>query len=211
MQDTPKNKTSEKRNRIVEAGAELFRKHGIRRITVEEICREAGASKMTFYKYFENKYELLKHIWNTWIDEGYATLEEIDTMDIPFTDKLQKIIEYKSEQLSRVSAEYMDEVLHGDPELTEFMRHAQSRNAELFLAFLKKAQARGDMRKIRPEFLMAALDNLNEIARDDKLASLYPSHVEFIQEIQMFLFYGILPTKSGDEEPTDRPDRIPLI
>jgi len=34
-------------------------------VSVEELCREAGASKMTFYKYFANKAELFRdESWN---------------------------------------------------------------------------------------------------------------------------------------------------
>jgi hypothetical protein len=34
-------------------------------VSVEELCREAGASKMTFYKYFANKAELIRdESWN---------------------------------------------------------------------------------------------------------------------------------------------------
>jgi hypothetical protein len=34
-------------------------------VSVEELCREAGASKVTFYKYFANKAELIRdESWN---------------------------------------------------------------------------------------------------------------------------------------------------
>lgn len=48
---------------LLEAGKKLFCKHGFRRVTIDEICREAGASKMTFYKWFDNKTEFAKTIF----------------------------------------------------------------------------------------------------------------------------------------------------
>lgn len=42
---------------ILSAGKELFWKHGVKRVTVEEICVQASVSKMTFYKFFMNKRE----------------------------------------------------------------------------------------------------------------------------------------------------------
>ncbi len=196
----PPQKAARKKDRIVKAATGLFQRFGVRRVTVEEICREAGASKMTFYKYFPNKMELLKHIWSTWIDEGYAWLEEIDAMDIPFSTKLQRLIEYKSEQLAKMSPEYMDELLHSDPEMMAFFHESQEKNIHLFMAFLEKAQARGDMRPMRPEFFLAVLDKLNEIARNENLSALYRDHVEFVREIQLFLFYGILPAEATENE-----------
>jgi len=198
MSDAPRRSPkANKKEQIVDAAAALFRRFGVRRVTVEEICREAGASKMTFYKYFPNKMELLKHIWELWINDGYARLEEIDAMDIPFSAKLQKIIEYKSEQLARMSHVYIDEVLHSEPDMMEFIHDAQTKNLSLFMEFLKKAQARGDMRPMRPELILAVLDKLNEVARDESLIELYTDHIEFIREIQLFLFYGILPAQEN--------------
>ena len=127
---------SRKRDMIVEKATELFTKHGIRRITVEEICREAGASKMTFYKYFGNKIELLQHIWQNWFDEGYGRLEEIDAMDIPFKDKMGLLIEYKMELLEKIGPEFVDEVLHAAPELAAFMTEMRNKNISLFMEFI---------------------------------------------------------------------------
>ncbi|UCH84708.1 MAG: hypothetical protein JSW50_03160, partial [Candidatus Latescibacterota bacterium] len=109
----------------------------------------------------------------------------------------KKIVEYKSEQLARMSHEYIDDVLHSEPEVMAFFREAQAKNLTLFMEFLKKAQARGDMRPMRPELILAVLDKLNEIARDEALIELYGDHVEFIREIQLFLFYGILPAQEN--------------
>lgn len=188
-------KRPKKQEDIVNVATTLFQRFGIRRVTVEEICREAGASKMTFYKYFPNKMELVRHIWREWFDEGYRKLEEIDAMNIPFSDKLQKLIEYKSEQLAKMSPESMDELLHSDSELAAFFHDAQMQNLDLFMDFLKRAQMRGEMRSMKPELFLAVLDKLNEIARDKNLIALYRDYVQFVREIQLFLFYGIIPTK----------------
>ena len=49
-------------NILVKQARELFWKHGIKRITVEEICSEAGISKMTFYRNFKNKVEIAERV-----------------------------------------------------------------------------------------------------------------------------------------------------
>ena len=51
------NISSKKYQDIKKKGKELFWKYGTKRVTVEEICREAGVSKMTYYKFFKNKNE----------------------------------------------------------------------------------------------------------------------------------------------------------
>ena len=53
---------SKKYQHIVETAEELFFKHSVKRVSVEEICNKANVSKMTFYRYFSNKQELAEHI-----------------------------------------------------------------------------------------------------------------------------------------------------
>ena len=59
---------SKKYKDIMSTGKDLFWKYGMKRVTVEEICKEANVSKMTFYKYFGNKYELALAIIKSMVD-----------------------------------------------------------------------------------------------------------------------------------------------
>ncbi|UCF04076.1 MAG: TetR/AcrR family transcriptional regulator [bacterium] len=191
-----KKRTSKKRLQIVETAKDLFMRFGIRRVTIDEICRTAGASKMTFYKYFSNKIALLKEIWNGWLEEGYRRLEEIDGMEIPFREKLAEIIEYKMNLLSEIGPEFLDDVLHGGEELREFVQEMRQRNILRFMKYVHEAQERGDMRAIRPEFFLSVLDKIQELAEDERLRKLYNDDMEFIREIQNFLFFGVLPAET---------------
>ena len=49
---------SPKVSQIMLAAKDLFWKFGIRKVSIEEICSKANVSKVTFYKYFENKIDL---------------------------------------------------------------------------------------------------------------------------------------------------------
>ncbi|MFC1683162.1 TetR/AcrR family transcriptional regulator [Candidatus Zixiibacteriota bacterium] len=192
MNGQDEGKISKKQRQIVKTATDLFTRFGIKRVSVEEICQRAGASKMTFYKYFRNKLDLLRHIWREWIDEGYARLDEIDSLEIPFSEKMQKIIDYKTELVSKMSPEFIDQVLHTNPEMTAVLREIFEDSHRLFMDFVIKAQDRGDMRKMRPEFVLAVMDKLYELAHDERLRRIYPNHVEFTREINSFLFFGIL-------------------
>jgi len=192
-------KKSKKIGQIVETSETLFMRYGLKRVTVEEICQKANVSKMTFYKYFSNKIELVKHIWNNWLDEGYNMADKIDAMDIPFTEKVRMILEWKMDFLSRMSPEFIEEFIHFDPALKEFMEELYRKSYERFLRLVAEWQKKGDIRsEIRPEFLLAVFDKLEEMVRDDNLRKLYPNHVEFIRELNSFIFYGILP-RAGSE------------
>ncbi len=61
-----------KYNQIIETASELFVRFGIKRVTVEEICKTSGVSKMTFYKFFRNKNEVVEKILDEMI--GHARI-----------------------------------------------------------------------------------------------------------------------------------------
>jgi len=49
----------EARERILEKSSELFSRHGVRRITMDDIAAQCGMSKKTIYQYFKDKDELV--------------------------------------------------------------------------------------------------------------------------------------------------------
>jgi len=54
-----KNEKIPPRARLLAAAAELFYRHGIRAVGVESIAEAAGTNKMTLYRHFESKDELV--------------------------------------------------------------------------------------------------------------------------------------------------------
>jgi len=187
------NTKSRKRMQIIEGGKTLFFGRGYRKVTVEDICREAGASRMTFYKYFSNKMELFKTIWDGLIDESYRHLYEIDKTDLSFADKMKEILRYKMEMLRKVSPELIDELLHSDHEIGEYLQKSQERSLQQFLTFTKKAQDRGDMRRLKPEFFLAMIGKMRELLENEQLVSTYPDRLDFIEELNAFFFFGRVP------------------
>ena len=179
-------KISKKQARIVETANDLFRRYGIKKVTVEEICRKAGASKMTFYKYFANKSELFLHIWNQWVEKEFDNLDEVNELDIPFPEKIRLVLQYKLDFTARIGPDLLEEIFHYDLDIHAFTPR--------ILAWLLEAQARGEIRpEVRPEFLFGAFDRIYyTLIRDDDLRKLYPDISEFIKEIFNFYFYGIM-------------------
>ena len=188
MDAEPNLKKPKKKTQIVETAESLFIQHGIKRITVEEICRRSGASKMTFYKYFPNKLELVKHMWNNWVEEGLVKMDEIESMDIPFPEKIHRMFQWKADLVSKMSTEFIEEILP-----IEFERE---KIKQRFLTFIINAQRKGEIRpNIKPEFIMAAWDKLLELSGDDQLRRKYPDYLAFQRELKDFFWFGVLTGK----------------
>ncbi len=196
MKKEPKKKT-----RIVQAADQLFKKFGIKKVTVEEICQEAGASKMTFYKYFKNKIELVKYLWQQMTDDSMQKLDELDRRDIPFTEKIKVLLKMKEEATSEMGNEYIRDYLEVIPELLSFYNQIFSQIMVKFMDMIRRAQESGEVRKsMRPEFFLAVVRQLTELAKDEKLAAIYDNYTEFALEVNNFLYYGILPSPESERQ-----------
>jgi len=65
------------RDRILAAADDLFRRHGVRGVGVELIAAEAGTNKMTLYRYFESKDQLITEWMRGIIAQKEAAWDEI--------------------------------------------------------------------------------------------------------------------------------------
>ncbi|MFL5614395.1 MAG: TetR/AcrR family transcriptional regulator [Gemmatimonadaceae bacterium] len=77
---TPKKQTQptlSPRERIIAAAAELFQKHGIRGIGVEAIAEAADTNKMTLYRHFPSKDELIAEWARGIVDEKEKVWDEL--------------------------------------------------------------------------------------------------------------------------------------
>ena len=71
------NIENKKYKSLLETGKKLFWKHGFRRVTIDEICHEAGVSKMTFYKWFDNKTGFAKTIFSNEVQRAIIEFRKI--------------------------------------------------------------------------------------------------------------------------------------
>jgi len=180
---------------IVLTAKELFWKHGFKRVSIEEVCREAKVSKMTFYKHFKNKSELVKYIINHFTDKAMDQYNAIMQSNIPFPEKIQKTIDLKLEQSKDLSNEFFnDYVRHADKEMLELLHHKRTELLGTIINDYTEAQKKGDIRKdVKPEFILYFLNQMQEMVKDEQLEKLYDSPKDIIMEFTKFFFYGILP------------------
>lgn len=57
-----KEKQQQKRQMLLETAFHLFTSKGINETTIQDIAREAGVAKGTFYLYFKDKYDLIEKL-----------------------------------------------------------------------------------------------------------------------------------------------------
>lgn len=185
--------SSPKKKQILATGKALFFKHGFKRVTIEEICEAAGVSKMTYYKYFSNKMELVKTIMEKTLEESLARYKGIMNSDIPFTEKLKLQLQMKMEGTSEISSEFLDDLLiHGEPEMMQYMGEMTQKVLGMVHNDYVEAQKKGEIRKdVKPEFLIYFLNHIYEMLKDEQLINMYKDPNELAMELIRFFFYGI--------------------
>jgi len=185
--------------RLVEVAYELFWRHGIRRISVEEICQTAGVSKMTFYKFFPNKTQLALYVFSKVFQISTERYDQIMEEDISFLEKTRKMVENKMSAAEGFSDEILKEVyVNPIPEISEFMQTQTHETFKKVMHDFALAQKQGDIRQdIKIEFILYFINHMLEMLKDENYTNLYSSTQELTLELMNFFFFGIM---SRDQE-----------
>jgi len=174
-------------------GKDLFWKYGIKRVSIEEICREAKVSKMTFYKFFPNKIALVHSILSEIYDESLNEFKEILSSNIEFTEKMKQLFILKRKSAQGISIELLKDINQlQDDKLSLLIEEKGKESLNLFIEFLIKSQKNKLMRSdIKIDFVLFQLNQMNLIFENPDLVNQYENPEELIMESMRFLFYGL--------------------
>ena len=143
---------------------------------------------MTFYKYFPNKIELVRKIRDQWVEEGFAKFDEINALDLPFPEKINLMTRWKVEFSSRISAEFIRELVAMDDVIEEVKRR--------YLENITNAQKKGEIRSdIDPELLWIVTEKLYELIKEGSWKNVFSDFSQFQIQIRTLIFYGLLTRK----------------
>ncbi|MDY0075658.1 MAG: TetR/AcrR family transcriptional regulator [Bacteroidales bacterium] len=191
-----KKRKETKKEAILKAAKSLFWRHGLRRISIIEICNSANVSKMTFYKYFANKEVLAEYLITEMLTDWHNDYRTVMSSDLAFTAKINQVIALEQKASQNMSEEFLGDIYNN-----EFVGLQQLINnyRDIYHAEIVKdmieAQKSGQVRAdIKPEFILYILEDIGNKVMDEKLSKLYPSKQAVILELTNYFFYGILNT-----------------
>lgn len=175
--------TSKKMNQIIEVSKSLFLKHGVKRVTIEEICQVAKVSKATFYKYFSNKKALLEKIREHLLETGFEKFDEISQLTITYPEKIKMMSAWRIEFFKSLEGgEFLDEVL----DIPAFKEVYMTR----FIANIKKAQEDGEIKKdLSPDLIAIVIEKLGEITRENTWRALFEDYASYQDQLRTLLFF----------------------
>ena len=136
----------ELKDRIIHQAGELFMKHGVKRISMDEIASRLGISKRTIYQNFKDKEDLLLHY-----------IRYLEVMKIEYATDLSKdeqtvvhlflrIIEMRKE-LDFMNVAFINDIRKYYPKANQELIDQQNRGVVYIKEFLKEGMAQGVIRK----------------------------------------------------------------
>lgn len=190
-----KTVSNPKRTQILSTGKELFWKFGFKRVTIEEICREAAVSKMTFYKFFENKQELAVHIMDEVFDESLLKIRKIDEEHESAETTFKKFLQLKSEGSRDISEEFIKDLYtNPDPGLKTYMEKKTKFMLEEIQKVYENGKETGWVRKdLNIPFLILFSQKLVSLTNDKEMMHFFDSSQDLIMEVTNLIIYGISP------------------
>ncbi len=188
-------KNQDREAKILNSARMLFWKYGFRRVSVDEICLEAGVSKMTFYRYFENKTALARAVFDIVVEEGYLKFRSVMEEDLPVREKIRRILLMKFEGTVDISAEFLNDFYtEKEPDLRKYVMERTREAWTVIIEDLKRARDAGLFRKdLNLEFFFLMSGKFTSAFEDEEIKALFSSPAEMIQEFARLMMYGIVP------------------
>ena len=163
-----KSMSQDQKVHIIKTAGELFFRLGIRSVSIDDICRELGMSKKTFYVYFSSKDELIEQLLETNIahmeQKMQTTLESSDFSAI--LRKFTHWISAEKEDVRKVPQLVYDLKKYYPRQYNDFQRHSFETQQHYIEQFIERGMEsqpvgiNGPVRHILPQFSRVATDIL---------------------------------------------------
>ena len=93
------NQTEKKKKAILETTFHLLNQKTIREITVDEIAHKADVSKVTLFKYFHSKNQLINQVIRQNLNQLSLEIKTLIESNLDFNQTYQAILQLKIQQL----------------------------------------------------------------------------------------------------------------
>lgn len=100
----------ENRDKIIDGAAELFRKYGIKAVTMDSLAAHLGVSKRTIYENFSDKDDLLKGVLTAMAARQKELVERILRESDNAINAIFRLIELNVEHFFTMSPAFMEDI-----------------------------------------------------------------------------------------------------
>ncbi len=183
---------------ILEKVSKLYRKYGIKSITMDDVANELGISKKTLYQFVSDKTELVEKVIDYSRNCSFATMLEKLKGGLNAIEELIEVSVQLNALMKDYSPSYLYDLKKYYPEIHE--KHMSARRKYMYesmLANIRKGKKEGLYRMDLNDRIIARLhllriENLSEseIFREEELHT-----TEFFREVFVYHIHGLATEK----------------
>ena len=177
---------------LKQVATELFYQQGWKLTSVAEICRVAGVSRVTFYKYFPTKQDLVKSIFEEQKNNMRQEFDRLLATKADLATVSQQILTMQQESMATLySAAVLHDLNHDkDETLQDFFRQMVQEKYHYMHYFFSTLQKRKSIRNDFPVILIDVLiQKMDEMIHSSVLQQHYSGKEQqlFKDVLQLFL------------------------
>ncbi|MCX6231629.1 MAG: TetR/AcrR family transcriptional regulator [Bacteroidetes bacterium] len=175
---------------IIEKVGELFKKYGIKSVSMDDIAQQLCISKKTLYQYFKDKADLVTKVVNINNCEKDQKFLEIINMDLNAIDSLLEVSKHLIEMLKGMNPPIIYDLRKYYPELTKELiinrrQHVYNNIKNNIIKGINEGVYRKDLNpEIITTFYVKRIDDI--FFEDEETLNKYPQHELFTQ---MFIYH----------------------
>lgn len=186
-----------KKEQLETTAKDLFWKHGFKKVSIDEICKKASVSRKTFYTFYENKTALVIFILKKMTNDFMAAYSNINEEEIPFTEKMEKLLVQKLKMSESLSMEFVADFYNPDAgEVLEYFTKLKEESLSVSRDFFQQAQEKGEMNpNLNLDYVMWMIQKVMELCSSPELMSMFPTAESLTRQVSESVLYGIMPVK----------------
>jgi AcrR family transcriptional regulator len=183
-----------KKEQLEKSAQELFWKYGFKKISIEEICKQAGVSRKTFYTFYDNKTALASEILNKLMDDAFKVYGDLLNGDAPFHQKIDSMFSYKYYMVEHLSKEFITDFYHPDSaELLQQFNVMIQRAMDMMRKFFSDSQKKGEINpELDLDYVMWLMQKFSEIFSSSEFLEKFPDVEKMTRQVTQTMMYGLM-------------------
>ncbi len=181
------------RNLLKESTWELVLKQGFKATKVQDICADAGVSKMTFYYYYKNKYDIIEEVLTDFFENSINISKEIMAKEVPFKDKMMELVHWKAKFVKLMSPKFVEELYLSGGRYMEIAKKVISDVQNMTRQFYLEGKAKGEInRTVDVEVIISWMNLVSDMIVNGQFNHLFEDPKEMNRQIRDLILYGVL-------------------
>lgn len=184
--------SEKKLERLRQKAEELFFTYGYGGVSVDQIASEAGISKMTVYKHFHSKEDLLVDVLTDYIDRVFIIIMEKVNENYHTVEKIEAIFNYTIQEAQKFPPILTRDVFKYPSIMDRVGKYKINKAKKMWKIILEDGMKKGEIRPIDVDFVCELLMGLPYAFVDTDYFKDEAGISELMVKLYDFMKYGML-------------------